>query len=282
MWQESGPDRESRTSKCISGLVWLGEEERSENSDSAAAAAAVGGASNSGSKRFTHVFSREWAIPEDLKARLGAPATTSNAATNIAGNVGGSVAVAGGGATATGNLAPKITVSGAAAASVQKLPTGTAERGGSKSGSDSNGGAAARPKWAKPLTDLSISVGDMVCVSAQGGAVYAAAKGRGGVRHVGGGGGRHDHVRLLTGNISAVFEDRVEVSSDRRLSVPRRGGIRSSRGGCRGNGAAAGEALDIEDLFGGGTAIGGDGAGGEGGGRVLFRIDKDEWAAGIK
>ncbi|CAM9497113.1 unnamed protein product, partial [Sphacelaria rigidula] len=27
MWQESGHDRESRTSKCMSGLVWLGETE---------------------------------------------------------------------------------------------------------------------------------------------------------------------------------------------------------------------------------------------------------------
>ncbi|CAN0080366.1 unnamed protein product, partial [Ectocarpus fasciculatus] len=30
MWQEGGPERESRTQKCMSGLVWLGERERDE------------------------------------------------------------------------------------------------------------------------------------------------------------------------------------------------------------------------------------------------------------
>lgn len=113
-----------------------------------------------------------------------------------------------------------------------------------------------------------------------------------------------DHVRLLTGNIAAIHEDTVEVLSDKRMRVPRRGGggrrqqratgqrgpDHSGKGGgsscC--NGIAAGEVLDIEDLLGGAGAGDGDyreGQGeGEGGGdeTVMFRIDKDEWAAGIK
>lgn len=219
MWQESGPERESRTSKCMSDLVWLGEEEHGEGATAAAAAAAaVGGATNEGGKRFTHVFAREWAVPEELL-----PRNSVNTA----------------GAAGAGKPAP-----------------------------------AARPKGMKPLTDLSLSVGDMVCVSAQGG---GGAPGRRRRREGVGRGSGLDLVRLLTGNIAAVYEDRVEVSSDKRMRVPRRGAGRSGGigGGGGGNGGGAGEALDIEDLIGGG-----DGPLAEE--RVLFRIDKDEWAAGIK
>lgn len=245
MWQESGPERESRTNKCMSDLVWLGEEDRGEGSTSrpaattaAAVAAAVRGATNAGTKRFTHVFSREWAVPEEM---LSPP---PNANTVVAGAT-GSRAVTAAAAATTG--------------SVSTLSTTAAE------GNDA--GATARPKGVKPLTDMSLSVGDMVCISAQGGGAGAAP----GRRRRGGRGAGLDGVRLLTGNIAAVFDDRVEVSSDRRMRVPRRGG--RSRG-C-GNGGQAEDALDIEDLLGGGKGPLAEE-------RVLFRIDKDEWAAGIK
>lgn len=244
MWQESGPVRESRTNKCMSDLVWLGEHDNGEDFGSttrnaAASAAAVGGASNAGSKRFTHIFSREWAAPEQLL-----PPNAKNVTEGATGSPPVTLAAA------TGNPT----------GSVSTLPTPTAGENGA-------GDTPTRPKGVKPLTDLSLSVGDMVCISAQGG---GAAPGRG--RRVRGGrGGGLDDVRLLTGNIAAVYDDRVEVSSDRRMRVPRRGG---RRGGC-GNGGGAGEALDIEDLLGGGEGPFGEE-------RVLFRIDKDEWAAGIK
>lgn len=253
MWQESGPERESRTQKCMSGLVWLGERERDEGfgfeaagEAAAAAAAAVGGASNTGSKRFTHVFSREWAVPEGIAAAAGG---------RVSGGGGG---VPGGGVGMSGAAAAGMGAAGAAVAAA----VATAAPPGEDNGDGNSGTPAAcveRPRWAKPLKDLSLSVGDMVCVSAQG---------RGRRRGARRGGGGLDHVRLLTGNIAAVFEDRVEVLSDRRLRVPRRGGRRG------GSGAEAGEALDIEDLLGGEEE--------EEEERVLFRIDKDEWAAGIK
>ncbi len=242
MWQESGPERESRTSKCMSGLVWLGEEEDGEGAAAAAAAAAVGGATNEGGKRFMHVFAREWAVPEDILPRNSA---------NTAGAAGaGTGHVAGGG-------------------------DGSGSGSGSGSSSSNSPAPAARPKGIKPLTDLSLSVGDMVCVSAQGGGTAPGQRRRRGGRGGGRGSGL-DLVRLLTGNIAAVYEDRVEVSSNRRMRVPRRGAGRSGRGGGGGGvGGGAGEALDIEDLIGGGEGPLAEE-------RVLFRIDKDEWAAGIK
>lgn len=244
MWQESGPERESRSNKCMSDLVWLGEQDNrgedfgSTSRPAAAAAAAVapavGGATNNGSKRFTHVFSREWAVPEEM---LPSPPRTPGTLT----------------AGATGNRVVVLTPA-----------TGGTDTGAGDADARSCSGASSRarakPKGVKPLTDLSLSVGDMVCISAQGVGAVPGRRRRG-----------LDDVRLLTGNIAAVFDDRVEVSSDRRMRVPRRGG---RRGGC-GNGGGAGEALDIEDLLGGGQGPFADE-------RVLFRIDKDEWAAGIK
>lgn len=248
MWQQSGPERESRTNKCMSGLVWLGEREH-ESPPRAAAGTPASGATREqklaarNAKRFTHVFSREWAIPETLALYSRGEGSTR---------------------------APRAaTVEGSALTASAPV-----ERGGRETGSEPD----ARPKGAKPLTDLSLSVGDMVCVSAQGG-VPSARRRRGG----GGDGSGLDHVRLLTGNISAVHEDRVEVWSDKRMKVPRRGGkkrIGGGGGGCgRSTGGGAGEALDIEDLLGGGGEMDGEEVVEE---RVLFRIDKDEWAAGIK
>ncbi|CAN0100817.1 unnamed protein product, partial [Ectocarpus sp. 12 AP-2014] len=138
MWQESGPDRESRTQKCMSGLVWLGERERDEGfgfeaagEAAAVAAAAVGGASNAGSKRFTHVFSREWAVPEGIAAATG-----------------GGVSAGGGGVPASG--------AAAAAAAATAAPPGQ-DNGGGNSGTPA--ACSERPRWAKPLKDLSLSVG---------------------------------------------------------------------------------------------------------------------------
>ena len=261
MWQESGPERESRTNKCMSDLVWLGEEDHGEDFGStsraaaataataaAAAAAAVGGASNAGSKRFTHVFAREWAVPEQL--------LPPNANAVTAGAAGNRALAAAAAATSTTGSVINLSIPGAGG------------NGGGDANSSSCSHTPARPKGVKPLTDLSLSVGDMVCISAQG---DGATPGRRRRRGRGGRGGGLDDVRLLTGNIAAVFDDRVEVSSDRRMRVPRRGGRR----GGGGNGGGAGEALDIEDLLGGGEGPFAEE-------RVRFRIDKDEWAAGIK
>lgn len=259
MWQESGPEREFRTSKCMSDLVWLGEQDRGEDFGStnrlAAAAATTGGATNAGSKRYTHVFSREWAVPEELLPPTANTITASDA---------GSRVVTAAAASISGSASSVSTPAAAAGGNVD----------GNANGKNYSGAAAARPKSVKPLTDLSLSVGDMVCISAQGG---GAAPGR--RRRRGGKGGGQgcglDDVRLLTGNIAAVFDDRVEVSSERRMRVPRRGGRRGGGGGGCGSGGQAGEALDIEDLLGGGEGPSAEE-------RVLFRIDKDEWAAGIK
>lgn len=250
MWQESGPERESRTNKCMADLVWLGEQDHGEDfgSTSRPAAPAVGGATNAGSKRFTHVFAREWAVPEQLLPPHKADAVAAGAAGNQA-----------------------VTAASAAVNSTGSVTTLSITAAGGNGAGDADGSGRsdtpARPKGVKPLKDLSLSVGDMVCISAQGG---GAAPGRR-QRRGGGRGGGLDDVRLLTGNIAAVFDDRVEVSSDRRMRVPRRGGRQD---GC-GNGGGAGEALDIEDLLGGGEGPFAEE-------RVLFRIDKDEWAAGIK
>eukprot|EP00903_Cladosiphon_okamuranus_P020313 g18638.t1 len=252
MWQESGPEREARTNKCMSDLVWLGEQDNGEDfgpttrnaAADDASAAAVGGASNAGSKRFTHIFSREWAAPEQLLLP-NAKAVTAGAA---------------------GSQPVTLTVA-AHPRSVSTL-SALGARGNGAGGADGSSrcNTPGRPKGVKPLTELSLSVGDMVCISAQGGGAVPGRGRRGRGRR----GGGLDDVRLLTGNIAAVFDDRVEVSSARRMHVPRRGG---RRGGC-GNGGGAGEALDIEDLFGGGEGPFAED-------RVLFRIDKDEWAAGI-
>lgn len=99
-------------------------------------------------------------------------------------------------------------------------------------------------------------------------------------------------MRLLTGNIAAIHEDVVEVWSDKRMRVPRRGGGANRGDGHSGSarnrmrvgggqaGIEAGEALDIEDLLGWGKRGGKEGVEGEE--AIMFRIDKDEWAAGIK
>lgn len=237
MWQESGPERESRTNKCMSDLVWLGEREQESGDDVSAAGAATSAKPEGGksSKRFTHVFCREWATPDTLRDKTPAPGQAKAASERQAASV------------------PR--------------------------------GLNSRPEWAKPLTDLSLSVGDMVCVSAQGSSSRGASSPSwGGRRH-----GRSwireaDHVRLLTGNISAVFEDRVEVSSDKRMRVPRRGGGKwSGNRGPRGaRGAGAGDVLDIEDLLGSESSEREGTGSGVTEGRVLFRIDKDEWAATIR
>ncbi|CAM9911505.1 unnamed protein product [Pylaiella littoralis] len=369
MWQESGPERESRTSKCMSGLVWLGERENGKNEGGpvsaspasaggaatgpraaaaaggaavgaaggaggaaggvaggaetgaragavtstaapAAAGAAVpavgGAATNVGGKRFTHVFSREWTVPDEILLRNNVAA----AATRGGGGGGsGATAACPGPTVLTLEVAPTAAAAASAAASVA---AGTDSRRGSTSTSDAP--ESRRPKWAKPLTDLSLSVGDMVCVSAQGVRGQSSPSPLSSVtqrqrqlllrrRRRGGGGrwwrgsssGDHlDHVRLLTGNVSAVYEDRVEVTSDRRMRVPRREGGKR-RSGCAGGGVGGGgcgeaeEVLDVEDLLGRGGGGAEEGPGGLGGGgrggqeeeRVLFRIDKDEWAAGI-
>lgn len=226
MWQESGPERESRTNKCMSDLVWLGEREK--ESSASGAATNVKPEGGKGSKRFVHVFCREWATPDILRGKTPAPSQAKATSERQA------------------ESAPR--------------------------------GVNSRPEWVKSLTDLSLSVGDMVCVSAQ------ASRSRGaswGGRRFGESWIREaDHVRLLTGNISAVFEDRVEVSSDKRMRVPRRGGRWSGNPGPRGaGGAGAGDVLDIEDLL--GSEREGTGSG-ISEGRVLFRIDKDEWAASIR
>lgn len=232
MWQESGPQRESRTSKCMSGLIWLGERERADGAsdpNTATAHQQQQQQRDGNGRRFTHVFSREWAVPEKLAL--------------LEGNGGG---VAGALATADGAKTART-------------------RGATVAGEGGHGGSPAnnaRPKWAKPLADLSLSAGDMVCVSAQGG-------------RQGWLGGGLDHVRLLTGTVAAVCEDTVEVWSDKRMRVPRRGGRREGGG----TGGDASEALDIEDLLGKAGRDGGEEDDEE---RVLFRIDKDEWAAGIK
>ena len=223
MWQESGPERESRTNKCMSGLVWLGEREHDDLDNADTSSKPQGG---KGGKRFTHVFCREWAVPEVF--RRGVPETD-------------------GGVSVT-----------------KRRHAANAPRGPSSS---------SRPDWIKPLTDLSISVGDMVCVSAQGNIGTSPPLRRRGREDV-------DHVRLLTGSIGAVFEDRLEVLSDKRLRVPRRGsrrgdGVRSARAG-----VGACDALDIEDLL--GTEAGAREDSGLAKGRVLFRIDRDEWAASIR
>lgn len=226
MWQESGPERESRTNKCMSNLVWLGEREQESSASGAATNAKPEG--GKGSKRFAHVFCREWATPDTIRGKT--PAANQ--------------------------------VKAASERQTESAPRGV----------------NSRPEWAKPLTDLSLSVGDMVCVSAQASSRRGASwgerrHGRGWVREA-------DHVRLLTGNISAVFEDRVEVSSDKRMRVPRRGGRWSGNRGPRGaGGAGAGDVLDIEDLLG---SEGEETGSGISEGRVLFRIDKDEWAATIR
>lgn len=225
MWQDGGPDREARTNKCMSSLVWLGEREH----ESVTAPAANNDQRLAGNgKRFTHVFCREWAIPEALQPD-----------------------------TARGKRATLSPSNVAVAATTQK------------NGADGDD-ADARPKWAKPLTDLSLSVGDMVCVSSQrSGDTWS--------RRRGGRGGELEHVRLLTGNIAAIYEDRVEIWSDKRMRVPRRSGRRSGSG--RGAGGEAGEALDIEDLLRSERSAEGDRLARE---RVLFRIDRDEWAASIR
>ena len=145
------------------------------------------------------------------------------------------------------------------------------------------GGHNARREGAKALSDLSLSVGDMVCISAQGGGA-SGPRGRGGGSGSGGGGGGGcgrggsglDQVRLLTGNVSAVHEDRVEIRSEKRMRVPRRG--RRRGGGGDSGGRQGGDALDIEDLLGTEGRLGQEGIAKE---PVYFRIDKDEWAAGI-
>lgn len=245
MWQESGLQRESRTSKCVSSLLWLGERDHADDAlDPNTATTPHQQQSGNNGRRFTHTFSREWAVPEDIALLEG----NSRA-----------IAIAGTSALAT-------TGDGATAAARARGATTVGVRGNGGGGSPASD---ARPKWAKPLTDLSLSIGDMVCVSAQGG-------GRLGGRGRGGGlGGGLDHVRLLTGTVAAVYEDKLELWSDRRMRVPRRGGRRD---GCS-TGGDAGEALDIEDLFG---KAGPPPVEGREDGRVLFRVDKDEWAAGIK
>lgn len=243
MWQESGPDRESRTNKCMSGLVWLGEREPDTSLVVDKTDRQHQQPPANGSKRFTHVLCREWAVPEPLLL-IDASRSTGSAHAPAAPVVIGS---------APANAAGKASTEAEGGASSDAKPD------------------ARRPEGAKPLTDLSLSVGDMVCVSAQGG----GASGR---DSLGGGGGGLDHVRLLTGNIAAVHEDRVEVLSDKRMRVPRRGGRSGRSGWGAGGEAEAGDALDIEDLLGRGGGCDGEVAEE----RVLFRIDKDEWAAGIK
>ena len=243
----------------MSDLVWLGEREVEDNNPpsppgdvtvstagKSATAAAKKSRQLAGSrKRFTHVFCRRWALPEGLL----------------------SAAKGGGG----GGDARARTPATVAAASVAP------ERAAGER-KENDGDCDERPKGAKALFDLSLSVGDMVCVSAQGGGgAFGPRRGGGGGRGRGSG---LDEVRLLTGNVSAVYEDRVEVRSEKRMRVPRRG--RKHRGGgcggAGGRGGEAGDALDIEDLLGTEGRPGQEELAEE---TVYFRIDKDEWAAGI-
>lgn len=263
MWQESGPQRESRTSKCMSDLVWLGEREHDNSSEAvpnSAGAAPVSKtttaqkkhlsvtAINAGKKRFTHVFSRKWSVPEVLL-----PSTISNSTISCKGdNEGGS------------DVYATSTRKGSGVGQGNNSNGNDSEKGGNGTSQQRR----RRPKWAKPLTDLSLSVGDMVSLSAQGSSEYYRDGRRKGVG-VKGRGNVFDEVRLLTGNVAAVHEDRVEIRSDKRMRVPRRGRKGSGVGG------EASKALDIEDLLGGRR-------GEEEEEPVLFRIDKDEWAAGIK
>ncbi|CAN0179310.1 unnamed protein product, partial [Laminaria digitata] len=174
MWQESGPDRESRTGKCMSDLVWLGEREEEKNPGSTAGAvpattATVAGKSATvvgksataaatkksrelagNGKRFTHVFCRRWAVPEGLLS----------AAKGGGGGGGGGAGVA----RARGGSAIVLSGEGKGRPEASER----AARGKSEMEAD-RGGREERPKGAKALSDLSLSVGDMVCVSAQGG-----------------------------------------------------------------------------------------------------------------
>lgn len=283
MWQESGPDRESRTGKCMSDLVWLGEREEEKSPGSASGAAATATTTVAGKpataaakkplqlagngKRFTHVFCRRWAVPEGL---LGAA------------KGGGGGSGVGGVRVARGRGESAIVVAAASGKGAPEASKRAARGKGAEGGADGGGqgdGLDARPKGAKALSDLSLSVGDMVCISAQGGG--ASGPRSGGDRGGGGRGGGLDQVRLLTGNVSAVHEDRVEIRSEKRMRVPRRGRKRGGGGGCaggRGGGGQAGDALDIEDLLGNEGRLGQEGLAEE---PVYFRIDKDEWAAGI-
>lgn len=297
MWQQSSPERETRTNKCMSGLVWLGERNGDQTASLLPGSSAASATTDDQKrqqrqragtgKRFLHVFSREWAIPEALlstcsstseqearrekknrsglsgRARLTSPGRSAARYAELA-----SLTCAGGSA--------RTTISSAAMTVIP--PPRLIER--TTSGTTSDNLAIAhdtatnndrRPEWAKPLTDLSLSVGEMVCVSAQGRSTAVGRRSeRGRGRRTSSGDGDLDHVRLLTGNIAAIYEDTVEVWSDKRMRVPRRGG---------GAGGRAGESLDIEDLLGRGKGEEGEENGDE---RVLFRIDKDEWAAGIK
>lgn len=254
MWREAGPERETRTGKCMSGLVWLGEEEK--GGSGAGSRADVPARDGSAAGGFVHVFARAWAVPEAFLRRVAGVGDRARSLPRAGDRPGFRCGV--------GGLAP-----------------------------GSQGSSGRRPEWARPLTELSFSVGDMVCMSSEGGLDgdhRRVGRGREG-EFVGRARGGHemDHVRLLTGNIVAVHEDTVEVLSEKMMRVPRRGG-RGPRGGNAATGSEAGEPLDIEDLLDSGCAAGRDGDGGVTGGgpgetvggTVFFRIDKDEWAAGIK
>lgn len=251
MWQETGQERESRTNKCMSGLVWLGEREHDAAEETVAVPGIDGRPGGGGAaKRFVHLFVRGWTVPEGLARGTGG----------------------------VQNVATVLQYRPEKHSSIITRAMGT--RGGGVEGPSGAKNVSRRPKWAKALTDLSLSVGDMVCVSSEGRGAEedsrCSRENEGLVVERALCNQELDHVRLLTGNIAAVYEDAVEVFSEKRMRVPRRGG-RGTRGpGGGGVGSEAGEPIDIEDL------LGGRKPGSAAQETVLFRIDKDEWAAGIK